>query len=200
MLDLCIDDFMTRQIFQYIQIPEIRRIGISEETDKTFLCKLKKLPPVRQMFDTVIHINANLCPKLEGVEDRIIEELGFSKSSRGKADEFLRSKNFLILVEHFRLSPKYLHELGDSWWNSDKTQKIVLIDFIVNSKMPVDLEIRRQDHLLSWKLFCRNVGNLVVHSSSIQPLAVHLLRQCCGHLLAIVLIARALKDVKDVSI
>ena len=200
MLDLCIDDFMTRQIFQYIQIPEIRRIVISEATDKTFLCKLKKLPPVRQMFDTVIHINDNLCLGLDGVEDRIIKELGFSKSSRGKADEFLRSKNFLILVEHFRPWTIDLHDLGNGWWNSDKTQKIALIGIMVNVSVPVDLEIRREDHLLSWNLFCRNVGKLVVHSSSIQPLAMHLLRQCCGHLLATVLIARALKDVEDVSI
>ena len=200
MLDLCIDDFMIRQILQSIQIPEIRRIVIPEEIDKTFLCRVKKLPPVRQMFDIVIHINVIPCLELEGVEDRIIEELGFSKSSKGKADEFLRSKNFLILVEHFRLSTIYLHDLGNGWWNSDKIQKIALIGIMVNLSMPVDLEIRREYHLLSWNLFCRNVGKLVVHSSSIQPLAVHLLRQCCGHLLAIVLIARALKDVKDVSI
>ena len=38
MLDLCVDDFiMIRQILQYIKIPEIRRIMISEAT----LCKLK---------------------------------------------------------------------------------------------------------------------------------------------------------------
>ena len=59
MLDLCVDDFMIRQILQYIQIPEIRRIMISEATDKTFLYRLKKLPPVRQMFDIVIHIHLN---------------------------------------------------------------------------------------------------------------------------------------------
>ena len=200
MLDLCIDDFMIRQTLQSIQIPEIRRIMIPEATDQTFLCKLKKLPPVRQMFDIVIHINDNHCLELDGVEDRIIEELGFSKSSRGKADEFLRSKNFLILVERFLPSTIDLHDLGNGWWNSDKTQKIVLKGCMFNLSVPVDLEIRREDHLLSWNLFCRNVGKLVVHSSSIQPLAMHLLRQCCGHFLATVLIARALKDVEDVSI
>ncbi|KAL6329137.1 hypothetical protein AAG906_007683 [Vitis piasezkii] len=36
--------------------------------------------------------------------------------------------------------------------------------------------------------------------SSIQQLAVHVLRQCSGHLLATVLMARALKEVKDVRI
>ncbi|RVW64184.1 hypothetical protein CK203_046313 [Vitis vinifera] len=60
-----------------------------------------------------------------------------------------------------------------------------------------DLEIRRNHHLLSWKLFCENAGEVM---SSIQQLAVHLLRQCSGHLLATVLTARALKDVKNVRI
>ncbi|XP_034701810.1 probable disease resistance protein At4g27220 [Vitis riparia] len=44
-----------------------------------------------------------------------------------------------------------------------------------------------------------NVGE-VVHSSTIQKLAVLVLKQCSGHLLATVLMARALKEVKDVRI
>ena len=210
MLDLCVDDFMIRQILQCIQIPKIRRIMISEVTDKTFLCRLKKLPPVRQMFDIVIHINVIPCLELDCIEDRIIEELGFSKSSRGEADEFLRSHNFLILLHYFFPSNINLLDLGNGWWNSDKTQKIALTGIKFNPKVsaftiisdfdvPADLEIRREDHLLLWKLFCRNVGE-VVHSLSIQTLAVDVWRQCCGHFLATVLIARALKDVKDVSI
>nr|CAN64845.1 hypothetical protein VITISV_036149 [Vitis vinifera] len=103
MLDLCIDDFMIRQILQYIQIPEIRRFLISQVNDKTFLHRLKNLPPIRQMFDLVIQVNV------------------------------------------------------------------------------------------------RNVGE-VVNSSSIQKLAIHVFRQCSGHFLATVLIARALKEVKDVLI
>ena len=84
MLDLCIDDFMIRQILQYIQIPEIRRFLISEVNDKTFLHRLKNLPPIRQMFDLVIQVNVRFCRAVTDIEDRIIGELGFSKSSRGK--------------------------------------------------------------------------------------------------------------------
>ncbi|RVW77537.1 hypothetical protein CK203_050289 [Vitis vinifera] len=129
MLDLCIDDFMIRQFSQHIQIPEIRSILISEVNDKTFPCRLKNLPPIRQMFDPVIQVN---------VKSRLTRVL-------------------------------------------------------------VDLEIRRNHHLLSWELFCRNVGE-VVHSSTIQQLAIHVIRQCFGHFLALVLMARALKEVKDVCI
>ena len=199
MLDLCFDDFMIRQILQSIQIPEIRSILISEVNDKTFPCRLKNLPPIRQMFDLVIQVNVNSCPTSKDIKDRIIEELGFSKSSRGEAEQLLRSQNFLILLDEFHTRKINLHELGNGWWNSDNTQKIVLINFLFHPWVPVDLEIRRNHHLLSWKLFCRNVGE-VVHSSSIKQLAIHVIRQCSGHFLALVLMARALTEVKDVCI
>ena len=79
------------------------------------------------------------------------------------------------------------------------SKKIALISFLFHPDAPVDLQIRRKNHLLSWELFCRNVGE-VVNSSSIQKLAIHVFRQCSGHFLATVLIARALKEVKDVLI
>ena len=199
MLDLCIDDFMIRQFLQGIQIPEIRRILISEVNDETFLCRLKNLPPIRQMFDLVIQVNVKFCLKIKDIEDRIIEELGFSTSSRGEAEQLLRSQNFLILLDDFDTRRINLHDLGNGWWNSDNTQKIALISFLVHPEVPVDLEIKRNHHLLSWELFSMNVGE-VVHSSTIQKLAVHVLKQCSGHLLATVLMARALKEVKDVRI
>ena len=199
MLDLCIDDFMIRQFSQHIQIPEIRSILISEVNDKTFPCRLKNLPPIRQMFDPVIQVNGKSCLTSKDIEDRIIEELGFSKYSRGEAEQILRSQNFLILLDDFHTRRINLHELGNGWWNSDNTQKIVLISFLFHPGVLVDLEIRRNHHLLSWELFCRNVGE-VVHSSTIQQLAIHVIRQCFGHFLALVLMARALKEVKDVCI
>ncbi|KAJ9687657.1 hypothetical protein PVL29_016228 [Vitis rotundifolia] len=66
-------------------------------------------------------------------------------------------------------------------------------------QLAVDLEMRMKDHLLLRELFSRNAG-AVVHSSSIRHLAIQVLKQCYGHLLATVLIARALKEVKDVRI
>ncbi|THG18602.1 hypothetical protein TEA_021402 [Camellia sinensis var. sinensis] len=67
--------------------------------------------------------------------------------------------------------------------------------------MDVDLEIRMDDHLLPWNLFCRNMGSLhVLSSSAIQQIAIRLVKECHGHLLAIVLLARALKDVTDIGV
>ncbi|KAJ9701004.1 hypothetical protein PVL29_006374 [Vitis rotundifolia] len=92
-----------------------------------------------------------------------------------------------------------IDELWNDWWNSSNNQKIALTSILFHPDVKADLGIRRNDHLLSWELFCRNVGE-VVHSSNIQQLALHVLRQCFGHLLATVLTAKALKEVKDVRI
>ncbi|KAJ7967969.1 Disease resistance protein [Quillaja saponaria] len=74
---------------------------------------------------------------------------------------------------------------------------------------PVDLEIRIEDHLLSWELFCWNSNVRVQGSSSspisiastaIQETAVHIVEQCHGHLLAVLLMARSLRNVDEITI
>ncbi|RVW77544.1 hypothetical protein CK203_050284 [Vitis vinifera] len=90
------------------------------------ITKLKNLPPIRQMFDLVIQVNVKSCSTSKDIEDRITEELGFYKCSRGEAEQLLRSQNFLILLDDFHTRRINLHELGNGWWNSDNTQKIVL--------------------------------------------------------------------------
>ena len=65
--------------------------------------------------------------------------------------------------------------------------------------MEMDLEIRLEDHLLSWKLFSMNVGKNV-HSSGFRRRATDVVEKCSGHLLVVVLMARALKMVSDVIV
>ena len=151
MLDRCIDDFMIRQILQYIQIPEIQRIVISEVNDKNFLVRLKNLSPIRRMFCLVIRVDVRFCSTVKDIEGRIIEQLAFSNSDRGEAEQLLRSQNFLILLDDFHPWIENLHHLGNGWWNSNNTQKIVLASFQFYPGVPMDLEIRRNHHLLSWE-------------------------------------------------
>ncbi|EOX96984.1 Uncharacterized protein TCM_006103 [Theobroma cacao] len=67
---------------------------------------------------------------------------------------------------------------------------------IFTSEMAADMEIRMEDHLLSWKLFCRIVGEGLL-SPSIQQIAASLVKECRGNLLAVILMARSLKKVID---
>ena len=62
--------------------------------------------------------------------------------------------------------------------------------------MIVDLYIIMQDHLSSWNLFCSIVGEAM----GSWRIAKHVFKRCYGHLLAIVLMARALRGVESVQI
>ncbi|XP_059596938.1 uncharacterized protein LOC132254741 [Vitis vinifera] len=93
-----------------------------------------------------------------------------------------------------------LHELNASL-NIRRTQEWLSMGLIknVDHVTAVGVEIMMENHLLSWELFCVNVGE-VVHSSGIQRLAINVVEKCCGHLLLVVIMARALKDMNDVLI
>ncbi|XP_054777233.1 uncharacterized protein LOC129285521 [Prosopis cineraria] len=65
----------------------------------------------------------------------------------------------------------------------------------------MDVRIRTEDHVLPWEVFCKNVGRELLYSSSaIQRVAVQIVEECGGHLLAIVFAAKSLKHVEDVQI
>ncbi|KAF7114860.1 hypothetical protein RHSIM_RhsimUnG0074500 [Rhododendron simsii] len=61
---------------------------------------------------------------------------------------------------------------------------------------------KKEDRLLPWDMFCENVGRSLVDdsSSALKQMAIQLVKECHCHLLAIVLLARALKDVTDISV
>ena len=198
-LDLAID-FTVRQILQDLGIPELRRIGISGKDDKSLMSRLMNLPRTKEAFNIVIQVDVSSCCTIGEIEHSIVRKLGLSSSSRQEADELLKSKNFLILLDGFAPGIN-LYEVGTNWWNSKNIQKIVYRCGSLHRFDPpgVGLGIRLEDHLLSWELFRWNVGE-VLHSSSIQCFVIHLLKQCCGHLLATILMARGLKGVNDVRI
>lgn len=67
-----------------------------------------------------------------------------------------------------------------------------------------DLNIWTQDHLLPWRLFCTYVGSCISCSTvgssmTIQKIAVEIVKESHGHLLATVLVAKHLRCVKDVK-
>ncbi|XP_034702577.1 probable disease resistance protein At4g27220 [Vitis riparia] len=193
-------DFAIRQILEYIEIPELRRIGISGIDDTRLVSRLKNLPSIRNMFDVIILVSASNYKTIEEIEDSIARELGLSTVSTQQVDELLKNKNFLILLNDIDHSIK-LNDVGTNLWNLKNIQKIVSTSrFPGVHHMQVDLEIRLKDHLLSWELFYRNVEKVHSLSIGIQLQAIHVLKQCCGHLLATVLMARALKGVNNVRI
>ncbi|WVZ26075.1 hypothetical protein V8G54_004619 [Vigna mungo] len=80
------------------------------------------------------------------------------------------------------------------------TQAVKDDDFGIACTM--DLNIWTQDHMLPWKLFYTYVGSFISCSTvgssmTIQKIAVEIVEKSHGHLLAIVLVAKHLRYVKD---
>ena len=192
-------DFAVCQILQDIEIPKFQRILISGRDDAGLLTsRLKNLQYKKGMFDLFIHVKASSCKSARDIEDVIARELGLSTSSRQEVDGLLKSKSFLILLDDVDLaSSTNLNDVGTNWWNSKKFQKMVCTMGRRADYTEADLEIRLEDHLFTWDLFCMEVGN-VVHFSGIQRLAIRMVKECKGDLLVIVLMARALRDFNEV--
>ncbi|XVF21318.1 hypothetical protein REPUB_Repub12eG0080700 [Reevesia pubescens] len=113
--------------------------------------------------------------------------------------DYLRSRGILLLSEDSykktsidNLSLPLQINLNDFDNPFHKDSSIM----IFNSKMAADLEIRMEDHLLSWEVFCRNAGEVML-SSTIQQIAARVVQECRGNLQAIILMARSLKKVTD---
>ncbi|RVW44353.1 Disease resistance protein [Vitis vinifera] len=177
-----------------------RILGFQESHGETVISELWGKLQECCIFDHVIDVEVSRCSTIEEIRFSIERDLFPSTSGERKLDETLKGTNFFILL-HEVGERVNLYDMGTNWWNSKKIQKIV---YTTNSQhvddvTAVGVEIRMENHLLSWELFCVNVGE-VVHYSGIQRLAINVVEKCCGHLLAVVIMARALKDVNDVLI
>ncbi|THF97219.1 hypothetical protein TEA_022546 [Camellia sinensis var. sinensis] len=180
----------------------IQKIGISGLGGEKVASALKDMQMVRDQCSVVLCISVSRHHSIEEVRQNIATQTGRLRSrktdhtSEGSLDQYLPD-NFLLLVDC--IDGKIdLHDLKipDCGFLVLTTQSQK-----VHEIMDLDLEIRMEDHLLPWKLFCRNVGQSLVHSSSvIQQMAARLVKECHGHLYAIVLLAKTLKGVTDIGV
>ncbi|KAI8025132.1 putative disease resistance protein [Camellia lanceoleosa] len=180
----------------------IRKIGISGLGGEKVANALKGMQMVISTCSVVLCISVSRYHNIKDVRQNIATETGRLRSgktdhtSEGSLDQYLPD-NFLLLVDCID-GQIDLHdlEIPDCGFLVLTTQSQK-----VREIMDLDLEIRMEDHLLPWKLFCRNVGPSLVHSSSvIQQMGAQLVKECHGHLRAIVLLARALKGVTDIGV
>ncbi|KAI8532039.1 hypothetical protein RHMOL_Rhmol11G0182200 [Rhododendron molle] len=184
----------------YVKAETFQKIGISGSGGEEVARAVMDIARMRQNVSVVLRISlcGHDCDK--EVRQKIAEQIHvlqqidhiFSLS----LDQLL-PHNFFLLVECVD-GPMDLHDvrLPDHGvvvltTQSQEAYKI----------MDVDVDVRMEDHLLPWDLFCENVeGSLVDPSSALQQMAIRLVKECHCHLLAVILLARALKDVTDTSV
>ncbi|KAI8026809.1 Disease resistance protein [Camellia lanceoleosa] len=202
MLELAIDSAV-RQVSKCFQDGILRKIGISGRGGKEVAKALKDIPMIQSKCSIILCISvsryhstkevlqniakqSNELPQIYGIS--ILEEYRFQFPH----DDFL----LLLDCSDGPVDSLYNIKIPDHAFVVLTTQSQEVYEI-----MNVDLEIRMDDHLLPWNLFCRNVGSsLVLSSSAIQQMAIQLVKECHGHLLAIVLLARALKGVTDIGV
>ncbi|KAJ7967960.1 Disease resistance protein [Quillaja saponaria] len=154
-------------------------------------------------FVGVVFVDVSQFPSNAQVQQELAQLMQLQCNERSdsfllktRIQEELRSKRYLVVLDN--ADGLDLHKIGIPTENFAGV--LVCITGAQYSDMTMDLEIRTEDHLLSWELFCKNVGSKLVHSSSdIQNMAIGIVEECCGHLLAILLMASSLKNVEDVK-
>ncbi|KAI3497532.1 hypothetical protein L1887_40213 [Cichorium endivia] len=205
-------------------IPEVRASAIASATNRAISCindlKVKKLgtagngavevaeilkdkPELRSAFDMVLCVHVkhdSIGELLNDIEEEM--HLWRKRSSESKS-EVIVLEQFPSCLLFIDCSDAYV-DLHDPEFNLSKwfgTVQIVITNESQNAYCPVDIEIRVEDHLLPWILFSRNVDLPTVGKDpSIQKMATRLIEMCHGHLLAIILLARALRGVVDVLV
>ncbi|KAK2999222.1 hypothetical protein RJ639_023577 [Escallonia herrerae] len=201
-------DSAIRQAMKCIQERTFRSIGISGIGGKEVAKALTNLPEIRNTFSVVLFVSISQHLSIRDVERQIKQQIHvWRKRTKGidisvPVNVPFQHYNCLLLLDCID-EPINLYALdipGPSKTGFRFHVQTVLTteSQIAYRVMPVDLEIRMEDHLLPWDLFCKNLGHSsTVDFSSLKPMAVRLVEECHGHLLAIILLARALSGVKD---
>ncbi|KAK2998454.1 hypothetical protein RJ639_023962 [Escallonia herrerae] len=201
-------DSAIRQAMKCIQERTFRSIGISGVGGKEVAKALTNLPEVRNMFSVILSVSISRHLTIQDVERHIKQQI-HAWTKRTKCIDIsmpvnvpFQHYNCLLLLDCID-EPINLYALDIP--DPRKTGFRFHLQIVLATRsqkayhvMPVDLEIRMEDHLLPWDVFCKKLGHAsTVDFSSLKPMAVRLVEECHGHLLAIILLARALNGVRD---
>ncbi|XP_057503047.1 disease resistance protein RPS2-like [Actinidia eriantha] len=197
-----------RQIVYCFKEGELKVIGISScpgIANATIVTKaLEDLLEIRSMFEVIVSAKVSQFHSISEVQTHIAEQihrlLGTDISQRLLGTDILLPidaalkpyKNFLLVLD----CPSEGINLHGLKFPDHGLVLLTAPAMNVYQIMPVDLEIKMEDHLLPWMLFFTNVG----YFDSIQGIALDLIKACCNHLLAVILLARALKSVTNVAV
>ncbi|PWA36861.1 hypothetical protein CTI12_AA595830 [Artemisia annua] len=194
----------TDRALRCIKDLKVQMLGIWGSGVEEVTATLIDMPVLKNEFDMVLFVRIKRHSSIEDLTKDIEEEIDlWKKRSSGNPnkinvlDQFLNcllfvdcSDGFFDLHEHqFRLS---------KWFQN---VQIVVTSGSQLAFWQVELEIRVQDHRLPWNIFFKNVDIATMgEDSGIKQLAVSMVEKCDGHLLAIILLARALRGVVEIGV
>ncbi|XP_054776253.1 disease resistance protein RPS2-like isoform X3 [Prosopis cineraria] len=217
-IDLAVDQLVQTLLSGDEHVRNIHHVMISTRNNaeqreifqkmKAVFNDMENMHRFNEIFHRVLWVDASMYPsqvKVEVlVEQQIRLQLQLQKFSLGNLQKMINKKCLVLLLDHAEKTldlrkvnlPACLNE-AVTVFVTIETQKQANDE----KTMAMNLTINTEDHLLPWKVFCQNVDNIIVfRSSAIQKIAVRIVQECGGHLLAIVLVAKSLKNVTNVKL
>ncbi|CAH1443716.1 unnamed protein product [Lactuca virosa] len=193
----------THRAVNCIKDLKVKKLGIPGSGSQEVAETLKNMPELRSAFDMVSCVRVKRHNIKELVNDIEEEIYLWRKRSSETDNETIVVEKYLNCLLFVDCSDTYI-DLHDPEFKLSKwfeTVQIVMTSGSENAYCPVDIEIRVEDHLLPWILFSANVDlETVSKYTRIQEMATRLIEKCHGHLLAIILLARALRGVVQVGV
>ncbi|KAK9155056.1 hypothetical protein Sjap_002536 [Stephania japonica] len=196
----CIKDDRTRKIGLW---------GMGGIGKTTVMKNLESLPEISQLFEIVIWVTVSKDWSYRKLQEDIARRLliNFDKND---SDETLASKIFrkletmrylLLLDDVWQMAD--LQKIGVPYLNDGNGSKMMLTSrsFSICNQMGTDKQFKVQElpEKEAWDLFCESVGG-VVDSPDLEELARDVAKECRGLPLALVVVARSLRNVNDVFV
>ncbi|XP_028764995.1 disease resistance protein RPS2-like [Neltuma alba] len=194
-----------------LALEEIQNILFLTRDDaekRTVVANIEANSRIRETFGNVQIIDLNQIDDETKREQEFLNletRLQQSTSVESPTKNYTRSRQLVLVVDgdvDKKLDPQKVSLPN----KRDSGDVVVFITTLSSGQqndelsLKMDLTIKTEDHLLPWEVFCKNVGSELLNSSiHIQKIAVQMVEKCGGHLLAIILMAKSLKDIKDVQ-
>ncbi|XP_058108042.1 disease resistance protein RPS5-like [Magnolia sinica] len=205
-------DHTLQNILRCIRDVGIKKIGIwgMGGIGKTTVMKnLNWHPEMAQMFEIIIWVTVSKEWSTRKIQNQITQRVGL------KVEDFEPDHLVALRLFKYLKTEKFLLLLDDVWDIVDLDSvgipapsvgndcKVVLTTRYRNvcHKMRTDVEVKVEvlSQEESWQLFCKEVGNVADHPS-IAPLAKHIVQECGGLPLAIIVVGGALRKEDDVHV
>ncbi|XP_010246628.1 PREDICTED: probable disease resistance protein At4g27220 [Nelumbo nucifera] len=191
-------------------LTNVQRIGVwgvGGVGKTTVMQQLKNLPEITQMFEVVIWVTASKTLNVRNLQNKIAQQLKMelkSNSEEAVARELLQhlaTKKYLLILEDVREAIE-LEKIGVPRPSDENKCKIILTSASLDvcRQMHTDKEIKLEvlSKEQAWKLFSEIVGERVVGSPTIEPIATRVAKKCRGLPLAVKVIGRSLRNKHDV--
>ncbi|KAL6336017.1 hypothetical protein AAG906_003644 [Vitis piasezkii] len=200
------------EVMEALRDANINRIGVwgmGGVGKSTLVKQVAEQAEQEKLFHKVVMVSVFQTPDFKGIQQQIADKLGMKfeeVSEQGRADRLhqrIKQENTILIILDDLWAELELEKVGIPSPDDHKGCKLVLTSRnkqVLSNEMSTQKDFRVQ-HLQedeTWILFKNTAGDSI-ENPELQPIAVDVAKECAGLPIAIVTVAKALKN-KNVSI